>query len=804
MSKIKFTNSLSSSKRALKAKVKHPTFFRCVKNTIKKEYTTFQNKTHYTNSKRYKDNLYPKGYQPVLPQTLKIQRLLDTKQDVEKPNSGIDIINNLVVDENSLISKKCMIEIYNTKLDEYIEKINNFNIDDEKKLLLMYLLAQNNTVAEATRIEPQTDKLMELFVYCLEDIEKTDFSEEKNKYKLQKLLTLSINNFDNDKCRSIIFDDKYDLLPMAVINHIGTFYNANQEIDNFLSLGNVIDDLKKDDFFSKQIDNINGEVLYGFVHLINNTKENSDYKDLSKKDLIFCKTFLSLINTNYDDGGSLTILNNMLNKLRPKLAVNNTEETTFLEEIDEKLSIISKLYLQTFPQITDKQKVSLNNILSIEDELKKVDIDSITRTMIEENETLSYIFNAVPGLMNTIGRTQAGHTYTLDKHIISVAQNVVKDEEYQKLDDNNKKILLIAALMHDVTKKEGGSDPLHPQTSAEFAYYTLKNVLDKKDRLTLSNLIYNHHFNALVGNESFINNVAYECAYDKNDKFIQMLSILGKADLYGNPLIKDKYLPTLEPNIEKLNARIKLIKQTLSKMKEHIALTAFPQDANIKHQVGKEMQEELKKMEILSHYTDSETGEEIPVIDLTKMTEIQDIDKQKQYFEALGFGNDTTYDNLNLLVHAIDAPAHVKGLEGLFDTYKTDAILSTSNITMKNPVVFKQRYCGVIFDRDNTNVLDFSGSDLYSGGKKKRSEIGKFVNHSLNNSDPVSSEALNKWGKKDTHSEILVTDFSISAIFVRKDRYSQDNVYSDSLLKPLFDFAQKHKLSVILIPKMNK
>ena len=63
-------------------------------------------------------------------------------------------------------------------------------------------------------------------------------------------------------------------------------------------------------------------------------------------------------------------------------------------------------------------------------------------------------------------------------------------------------------------------------------------------------------------------------------------------------------------------------------------------------------------------------------------------------------------------------------------------------------------------------------------------------------------ETVNKIKEKRMHSEILVADFSISAIFVKKDRYSQDNIPLHSLLKPLFGFAQKYKLPVILIPEV--
>lgn len=750
----------------------------------------------YQSSEEYKDSLYPRNYIPLLPQILEPEQ-----KKIKKTAHGVDIIKNLVVDNTSSIDKEVLINQYDTKLDKYTEKINYFDIDDNKKILLIELLIQNNDFAKYTNTEPQSAKLTELFAYCLDDIKKMNLNEKKDKYKLQKLYSLEINNFDNAKCRSIIFDDKYDLLPMDVINHIGTFYNANEEIDNFLSLGDVIKDLKKDNFFSKRIDSINGKFLYEFINLINNTHKDSDYKDLSRKDLTFCKTFMSQINTNANNG-SLYIINNMLSKLRPKLSVDVIDEPDFTKEIDKKLSIINKLYYQIYSEISNEQIKALKNILSIEDGLKNVNIENINILTIEKDKTLNYIFNAIPGLKDTIGRKQAGHTYTLDKHIISVAQNVVKDDEYQKLDDNNKKILLIAALMHDITKKEGGADPQHPKTGAEFAYHVLKNVLNEKECLTLSNLIYNHHFNAFVGKESFINNVAYECAIDKNENFMQMLSILGKADLYGNPLIKDKYLPTLNPNIEQLSLRTKLIKQTLSKMKSQMALTPFPQNISVENKIKKQNEEELLKCKILSYYIDPKTNESIPVIDLTKMLEVKDKDKQKQYFETLGFGKDTTCDNLNLLVHAIDEPRHVKGLENLFNAYKSDAILSTSNITMKDPQVFNNRYCGVVLDSDNTNILEISDIDIFSGGQKKRSQIGNFLDHSINQSDSTLLETVNKIKEKRMHSEILVADFSISAIFVKKDRYSQDNIPLHSLLKPLFGFAQKYKLPVILIPEV--
>lgn len=748
-------------------------------------------------SDEYKNSLYPKDYTPLLAKNIEPQ------QNSKKPGYGIDIIKNLDVNDNFITNKEILIALYDTKLDEYIEKINNFDIDNDKKILLMAKIVYVNHLTSNMNAQTQLDKLINLFEYCLEDIKKLNINNKQDEDKLNKMYMFKINNYNNEKSRSIIFDDKYDLLPINLINYIGTFYNANEEIDNFLSYGNEINELKNDDYFSKQIDDISGKLLYEFLNLLHHTDETSEYKNLSSKDLIFCKTFLSGMKANTDDVSSL-ILNKMLNKLRPNLSVEPNEEDIFKKEFDEKLSTINELYSQMCSQISNEAIEALNNILTIEDGLKDVDVESINMSTIESDKTLNYIFHAVPDLMKTVGREQAGHTYTLDKHIISVAQNVVKDDEYQKLDENNKKILLIAALMHDISKKEGGADSQHPQTGAEFAYNALKNVLNEKDRLTLSNLIYNHHFNALVGNESLINNVAYECANDKNEQFMQMLSILGKADLYGNPLIKEQYLPSLEPNIKTLNARIEQIKQTLSKMKAQIALTPFPQNSIVDDEAIKEQNKnEMCQLEILSACKYSQNDESIPVIDLTKMRELKDEDKQSQYFETLGFGKDTTCDNLHLLVHAIGGPNHVQGIEDLINTYKTDAILSASGITMNDIRLYGSRFCGFVFDSDNTSILAVSNNNLFSGIGKNRSQIGSWLDYSFNQKPEFPSEKTNKCENGLDNSEILVTDFSPSAIFVRKSKYEtfvKNNAVSDLLLSQLFNFAQKHKLPLILIP----
>lgn len=750
-------------------------------------------------SEEYKNSLYPKDYSPL------VTKILTPQPDLTKQGYGLKIIDKLdCKNDDPYINKALLMSLYEPELDEYIEKIDKFEIDNNKKLLLINLLASQHYIAKQSRIPSKSEKYFNLFAYCLEDIKKIDLSQDT--HKIQKLIEFQINNFYDEKCRSIIFDDKYDSLPIYLINHIGTFFNANEELDNFLSFGDALIKEIKTKFPLFNIDYSNGKFLYGFLNLLHRTNKDSKYEDLSTKDLMFCQTFLLTINTIAEDG-TMTYINEMLKESRPNLSINDETESFVENNIKEKLNIInSLLYSQIHSEIPKEQEKALNNILSILDGLKKVNIESINSSTIETDETLNYIFNAVPKLRETIGKGQFNHTYTLEKHIISVAQNVVKDEEYQKLDDNNKKLLLIAALMHDVTKKEGGQDLQHPQTGAQFAYCVLENVLNEEERLTVANLIYNHHFNASLssgkrmGDNNLISNLAYECACDRNEQFMQMLTLLGKADLLGNPCIRDKYLPTLSPNIEILNSKIELVRQTLSKMKKQLALTPFPRNTGIEDEVKQQTINELFKHKILNTYVAAGKDKPVYIIDLTQIEKVKDENKQKLYLETLGFGKNITYDKLNLLVHAISCEKQAQGIDNLMNTYKTDAILSTSNITMQNAILFNDRYCGFVFDSDNTSILEVSAQDIFSGAQKKRSQIGQFLNHSISKSDSDFVDIFDKLKTKNVHSEILATDFSVSAIFITKKQYEINGLAKNSLLSSLIELAYKHKLPVILIP----
>ena len=190
----------------------------------------------------------------------------------------------------------------------------------------------------------------------------------------------------------------------------------------------------------------------------------------------------------------------------------------------------------------------------------------------------------------------------------------------------------------------------------------------------------------------------------------------------------------------------------------------------------------------------------MPVIDLSKMKDVENEEEQKKYFEYLGFGKGTTCNSLNLLVHAIRLPEHIDGVEKIANSYKQDAILSTSNITMSDTALFDERYCGFVFDSFDTNILNYKDKNINSGNRKTRSQISHFVNCSNNQTKEETKKILDGLKNKKGHSEIITTDVSVGAVFVKAQKYNDPATTTDKNLQSLFSYAKKYEIPVILIP----
>lgn len=424
---------------------------------------------------------------------------------------------------------------------------------------------------------------------------------------------------------------------------------------------------------------------------------------------------------------------------------------------------------------------------------------------------LKSIFEAIPELVALLGINQKGHNFDIGKHILAVGKEVVKNEKFRNLDENNQKLVLIAALMHDIAKVDGGQDPTHPQRGSQYAYNMLSGALEEDKKVTVANLIFNHHFGEYIGkgedNNEQMYTLAYECK-DQNPEFLNMLEILGEADLLGDDKdyasSKEEYIDQIPQRIEFLKAKIKTIDDVITKLKDTLEITPFPQETirsigelPSNEENNNDIMQKCKEFGIIENV--ELDGIKISKIDLAKMKYVL-CDKQKQYLECLGFKN-VDYNQIELLIHSIDGGRHVNGIDYLTSQFKSDATLSTSIITMANTKTFHNRQYGFIMEPDKTKVLSAATSNINSGYGKGRNQSGKFIIKTQNMQDYDEylelSNYLNasKRSPQAKHSELITIDNEVAAIFVKEG-------YENTMPKELVEFAYKRNLPLIVVPDL--
>ncbi len=240
---------------------------------------------------------------------------------------------------------------------------------------------------------------------------------------------------------------------------------------------------------------------------------------------------------------------------------------------------------------TTKELSELVNKLN--DVEKNIDLSQFPEKFRDKMTNLLKLF---PEFMTTIEKKQNGeHKYTLDQHILRVVANVLQSfEELPKntLDDNEKKLLLTAALLHDISKKEGISDKEHPKTGAFYADTVLTKLnLSQEDRAIIYKLIDKHEwgdeYNLINDSNTILKNT--EIAFDlKEDKLEIMSYILTQADIKGigkDEKGTEKLLGSAQQKYENLEKKIKNIREHLNYLKEKFPISDIPDASTIEDKI---------------------------------------------------------------------------------------------------------------------------------------------------------------------------------------------------------------------------
>ncbi len=151
---------------------------------------------------------------------------------------------------------------------------------------------------------------------------------------------------------------------------------------------------------------------------------------------------------------------------------------------------------------------------------------------------LDDIVEAFPEFMYTIGSKQHDtHYLGLAEHILKVFEQNMKNPLYKKLNAQERRILGVSTILHDLNKTEKMIDDIHPLISSQSTNAIMERFpnlsLNEKDRII--NLVENHHWLTQVSDDAVydfdtVQKLAYK--FRSGNDFI-MAKIFAESDLKG-------------------------------------------------------------------------------------------------------------------------------------------------------------------------------------------------------------------------------------------------------------------------------
>ena len=319
---------------------------------------------------------------------------------------------------------------------------------------------------------------------------------------------------------------------------------------------------------------------------------------------------------------------------------------------------------------------------------------------IEIGELLNNILNAFPELrVNIDGKNQ------VLEHILILMSNITKNHEYEKLNEQDKKIILLSALFGNINKM--------PAESAFDANYILKKLhLTREEQVKIYSLIKNQdryiNLKKFKGEKQIkeMQSIAFDMQYDN---LFEMSKILITADKTKMPEDFNEICEKIESNIYELK-----------KTQPLLPVTKLPSASRIKEavtKVNKDGSTDIKGVYIIDGITvikynevENETWEKIgfPIGSISKGIKCKN-------------GKVNT-GNIKFFVHGLDKPENLERFE-IFELPDSDALLSVSYAERPESKYRFFRSFGVILNTDAKYVY---GGGIYDYGSGTKKDIDTF------------------------------------------------------------------------------
>ena len=391
-------------------------------------------------------------------------------------------------------------------------------------------------------------------------------------------------------------------------------------------------------------------------------------------------------------------------------------------------------------QITDPKTKEV-----VEDVRKNVIKFSENNPIISSDKNIERALNSIvkymPELRTMVNKVQAGnagletkglHSYDILKHSLKVMQKISQDENFNKLNDSDKKIMLIASLMHDITKKEGYTDKTHCNEGAfDMFFISQKLNLSRDEQIKLYNLIKHHEWLSFVNtakSEPELKERLQSTAYDlRHDNLLDLSLMFSHADLKA--IREDDSFHDTKDGDSRVdfNGEIRSFGESCDlygqKLKEYILelqksqpilpVTKFPSADRIKQS--------------LTINPDGSTNVKGVYVDkdglvVIKYNEVDDWEKigfpegsvSKGFSQTMFDGQNFNTGNIKFFAHGLDYPNQLTKFDA-FSLVDSDALLSVSYAERPESKYRFFRPQGVLLDVDTKDIHGGGNTDSGSG-----------------------------------------------------------------------------------------
>lgn len=450
-------------------------------------------------------------------------------------------------------------------------------------------------------------------------------------------------------------------------------------------------------------------------------KENINSVNLSN----YNKTGLPLhINTNRITDA----IHNNIYKLNPddiSLLENyykiSTNDRT-LKDLSSLLRIDNENFLGVLKKAHNK-----NNVIKTVNKINKTVLDSIEIQIDNKQlaDSIKKLITMFPEFLSVIGKENTT-SITVDIHLLNTFKHIIDELKPLNLSNTDSKIAELAALFHDIGKKDDSTDTEHPKNSEFIVYQMLKRSgVSERNIERISNLIRNHHWvGGLVSENTTVKDVAMQ--FRRLNDF-ELAVALTRSDLKGSD--NNLFLDNFDNNCTKDTQEIRNIIKKIQSQGIYMPQTKIPKASTIK----KHLQVHKTK--------NAYVKDGVVVLKINKDTN----------FKELGFDKNTTYENFTALIHC-STDANTNLTRDIFYASKegNNGVFSASYINPKYASTFLGCNNGIVLDVDPANIATASKYNYSSDNEKTFMYFQECIYNTIFGTDYLKPDIKNAHAKART------------------------------------------------------